>query len=366
MAFTALRGRTLKSNAVVVIACAVLALSQTTNLHTFYRGNRTWFFALAVTLPPWLLTAAAAPLISALARNFSFAPRHAARSAVVHAAAGLAFSLAHVALVGMAYIVLTNDFVWARILRSLHVSFSYLFYQDALAYAAIVGICTALHYSNLRARLAEARLTALRAQLNPHFLFNTLNAVSSLSLMGRQEDVAEMIGRLGGLLRVTLDEQSQEVSLASEMSFIDDYLAIQRVRFADRLDVRKTIEPGALHAIVPSLLLQPIVENAVEHGIGREGPAVVVLSIKASRLLDTLQLEVEDTGRGFPDSERVERIGLANTRERLRELYGSDYRFEYGNSPSGGARVRIVIPFRVQESERAAEIAVSVVTATSH
>ncbi len=355
--------KTPRSNVLVVVACAVLALSQSTNLYTFYQGRRTWIFALAAVAPPWLLTAALAPLVSSLARKFSFAPRHVGRSAVVHAVSGLAFSLAHVALVGTAFTLYTND--WARLGRSLQVSFRWLFYQDALAYAAIVGLCMALHHSTLRARLAEARLTALRAQLNPHFLFNTLNAVSSLSLMGRQDDVAEVIGRLGGLLRVTLDGKAQEVSLASEMTFVDDYLAIQHVRFADRLHVRKTIDADTLEAIVPSLLLQPIVENAVEHGIDRDGPAVM-LSIKASREHDTLRLEVEDTGRGFPDRAGVERIGLTNTRERLEELYGSAYRFEYGNLPTGGATVRIVIPFRVEASERSADLAASVVAAASH
>ena len=117
MAPSAGRNKTLKSNPVVVCACAVLALSQSANLYTFYQGRRTWIFALAIILPPWLLTAVAAPLVSSLARTFSFAPRQAARSAVVHGAAGLVFSLTHVALAGIAFVLYTNDLAWPRLRR---------------------------------------------------------------------------------------------------------------------------------------------------------------------------------------------------------------------------------------------------------
>jgi two-component system, LytTR family, sensor kinase len=202
----------------------------------------------------------------------------------------------------------------------------------------------ALHYSNLRTSLAEARLAALRAQLNPHFLFNTLNAISTLALKGDRAAVTETLGRLSGLLRAALDEDTQEIPLAREIDFLDDYIAIQRIRFADRLSVEQRIAPDTLASLVPTMILQPIVENAIEYGVNarRGGGRVNVL---ASRNNGALVIEVRDTGPGFVRSSMHNGIGLANTRARLEQLYGSAYRFEYGTAVEGGASVRITIPF---------------------
>ena len=128
-----------------------------------------------------------------------------------------------------------------RLLHALMVAVRLLLYLDVLTYWTIVGMNLALNYSRLRASLAEARLAALRAQLNPHFLFNTLNAVSTLALKGDQSAVTETIGRLSVLLRAALNGHSEEIPLAREIDFLDDYLAIQRIRFADRLSIEKRI-----------------------------------------------------------------------------------------------------------------------------
>ena len=139
--------------------------------------------------------------------------------------------------------------------------------------------------------------------------------------------------------------EAQEVPLSAELVFVDDYLAIQRVRFSDRLHVQKTIAPETLDAAVPSLVLQPILENAVEHGMARDAGPISV-NITVERRGEDLLLEVTDTGPGFAAGMSREGIGLANTRARLQEMYGNRYRFEYGNLPDGGASVRMSIPFR--------------------
>jgi two-component system LytT family sensor kinase len=205
------------------------------------------------------------------------------------------------------------------------------------------------HTAGLQAQLAKAELSVLRSQLNPHFLFNTLHAISVLALKGEHQAVAEMLGRLSDLLRAALDGTAQEVPLSVEMDFVDHYMALQRVRFADRLIIEKTIPADTLDGLVPTMILQPLVENAIKHGVNaqRNGGHV---NIKAERSGGDLIVEVQDTGPGFPAAIPARGIGLANTKARLEQLYGAAHRFEYGPAPQGGASVRIVIPFR----ERAA------------
>ena len=343
-----LRCPSLRNTVVVAVVCALLALSQSTNMYTFWAGRvGTWGLALALTVPTWVLIAACAPLIAWLVRTYTFAAQDRARSAIVHVIAGLLFALVHNASITLIYSLLAANYTPAldNFADRFRITLSYMFYQDVLAYGVLLATFLALHYADLRAQLAEARVTALRAQLNPHFFFNTLNAVSTLALQGRRDDVAEIVGRLGDLMRTALHEETQEVPLSTELVFVEDYLAIQRVRFSDRLRVQKTIAPETLDAAVPSLLLQPILENAVEHGMKRdEGP--ISVNINVARRGDDLLVEVADTGPGFSAGMRKEGIGLANTRARLRELYGNRCRFEYGNLQGGGASVRMSIPFR--------------------
>ena len=156
--------------------------------------------------------------------------------------------------------------------------------------------------------------------------------------------MAETIGRLSDLLRAALDEHTEEITLAREMDFLDDYVAIQRVRFADRLRVEKHIAADALDGLVPTMILQPIVENAIEHGVnGQRGVGHV--NVSAIRENGSLAIEVRDSGPGFLPAAGRHGIGLANTRARLEQLYGADYHFQYGSLPEGGASVRITIPF---------------------
>jgi two-component sensor histidine kinase len=200
----------------------------------------------------------------------------------------------------------------------------------------------------LQARLDQARLQALRLQLQPHFLFNTLNTITAL--VHRDPPSAErMVNGLSELLRVSLGTAGeQEVRLDRELEVLRHYLDIQLVRFPDRLSVRFDIEPGARDAMVPSLLLQPLVENAIKHGISPRASAGK-LQIAVRRQNDMLSLEVRDDGVGTHGTQTpAEGVGLGNARARLASLYGAQHRFEAGPRAGGGFAVKIEIPFHTE------------------
>jgi two-component sensor histidine kinase len=198
----------------------------------------------------------------------------------------------------------------------------------------------------LEARLAEAKLQALRMQLHPHFLFNTLHAISTL--VHKDPNAAdEMIGNLSELLRVTLDtSDQQEVALSKELEFLDRYLEIQQVRFGARLRIEKQIDAGALQVRVPTLILQPLVENAIRHGLEAQ-PTLGVLAIKAVCQGSTLHLSVHDNGGGLKKSSPQQYgIGLANTKARLQALYGNVAQMTITSASEGGCTVALEIPRR--------------------
>ena len=205
-----------------------------------------------------------------------------------------------------------------------------------------------LRTSRLQTQLTQAQLEALKMQLQPHFLFNTLHSISAL--VHRDPDAADrMIARLGDFLRLTLENSgAQEVSLQKELEFLTCYLEIERVRFQDRLTTSVEVEPGALDAPVPNLILQPIVENALRHGIAQtRGPGRVEISAKRDK--GSLRIRVRDNGPGLaaitrPDDGLKEGLGLSNTRARLEQLYGAAHRFELENAPGGGLLVTLEIP----------------------
>jgi LytS/YehU family sensor histidine kinase len=192
----------------------------------------------------------------------------------------------------------------------------------------------------------EARLEALRMQLNPHFLFNTLHAISAL--IHDQPDAADrMVARLSDLLRLSLDpSKPQEVPLSEELAFLEGYLEIEQTRFSERLQVTKVIEAGTETALVPFLLLQPLVENAIRHGIEpREERGC--LAITARRQNGRLELRVRDDGPGLAKKDaKPQGIGLSNTRSRLQHLYGEQFTFELKDLVEGGLEAFISLPFR--------------------
>ena len=231
------------------------------------------------------------------------------------------------------------------------------FFFNVLIYWGIVCAGHALdYYQQFRERelraveleksLAEARLKSLQMQLNPHFLFNTLHAISAL--MHKDVDSADrMVAQLSDLLRRALDSgDEQEVSVRREIDFLQRYVAIEKTRFGNRLTVEMKIAPDTQSALVPNLVLQPLVENAIKHGIERVArPGTIEIS--ANRVDGELILEVADNGKGLPEKWN-ENIGLSNTRSRLQQLYGANHRFEMRNRETGGVSIRIAIPFRTE------------------
>jgi LytS/YehU family sensor histidine kinase len=203
-----------------------------------------------------------------------------------------------------------------------------------------------LHAAELETRLTQARLQALQMQLNPHFLFNTLNAISSL--MHKDVEAADrMIVQLSDLLRYALEStEAQEVPLRQELDFLDRYLDIQRARFGERLVICHEVEAETLTARVPNLVLQPLVENAIQHGLEPRARAGQIV-LRARRRDEALEVEVQDNGVGLANGATpTEGIGLSNTRARLEQLYGSRQRLDFLDAPGGGLVVRIRIPWR--------------------
>jgi LytS/YehU family sensor histidine kinase len=253
-----------------------------------------------------------------------------------------------------------RDTVWAPITawKAFHILFTAHSSFYMLNYWGILAVSHTLDYyrkyrerelrtSQLEARLAQAQLQVLKMQLHPHFLFNTLNAISAL--MHRDVEIADrMIARLGELLRLTLASAgAQEVPLKQELDFIKPYLEIEQARLGPRLQVITQIEPATLTALVPNLILQPLVENAVRHGIAPRAKAGRI-EIRAYRAGDQLHLEVWDDGPGLTQAPPVNLkggIGLANTRARLQQLYGPAHRFDLRNGDSRGLVVTLEIPF---------------------
>jgi len=233
---------------------------------------------------------------------------------------------------------------------------------DVLVYWSLVGVCQAItnfrssqererRAAQLEARLTSAKLQALRVQLNPHFLFNTLNSIATLVYVNpRAAD--EMLGDLSELLRRSLASmEEQEIPLAQELEFIAAYIGIEQKRFGERLRVEQSVPDELMTALVPALILQPLVENAIRHGIEpRRGPGLI--SLEAKREDKHLRLIVRDNGRGLPGADlngSVQRgIGLANTQARLQGLYGQDQSFFFGSAEPQGCRVDIHLPFHLE------------------
>ncbi len=311
----------------------------------------------------WLLCAyiwlALTPLVLWLARRFPLERRRWRRSLPAHLLACVLISLLQLA----AYVWISGRLGPQSGGPPFAAAFRHLFFGnfhfDLLTYWAIVGLSHALDYyrkyrerelsaSQLETKLAQAQLDALRMQLHPHFLFNTLNSVSVLMT----EDVQaaqRMLARLSDLLRASLGKSgAHEVALDDELKFLESYLEIEQTRFQDRLTVRMEIDPAARGARVPNLILQPLVENAIRHGIAPRARKGVVL-VRAARANGVVQLTVADDGPGLGAAsaeDLMKGIGLSNTRSRLRQLYGAAHRFELREREGGGLEVSIEIPFR--------------------
>jgi two-component system, LytTR family, sensor kinase len=207
----------------------------------------------------------------------------------------------------------------------------------------------------LQRSLTSAQLDAMRMKLHPHFLFNTLNAVASLARAGEMDGVGRVVEHLGTLLRLSMETSGRQlVTLEEELALVDEHLAIEEIRFKDRLHVIRRIDPASRQALVPNLILQPLVENAIVHGLSQRLDASL-LEISARQDGPDLRVAVRDDGPGLPPGWRLAtggRAGLKNVIERLRALYGGGFRFDVENSATGGTIAELTLPFESVQTER--------------
>lgn len=314
----------------------------------------------------WYAWALLAPLILMVARRFPLEKGVWLRSLPVHILALVVLTVAHIGLfewvrMSLSHIMWTPVKPiswWSKVGETILANFDF----EMIAYWAIVGAYSAVRYhgeaqeralkaSRLDAQLAEAQLQALQRQLHPHFLFNTLNAISAL--MHRDVEAADqMLSRLSDLLRIALDQRGQqEVALKDELEFLQKYLEIEQARFGDRLTVEFSIDPETLDAQVPNLILQPLVENSIRHAVAvRIEPGHI--AVKARRVEDALELTVRDNGPGMPPGRLAapsRGVGLSNTRSRLERLYGAAQHLTFAEPPGGGLIVTVSLPFCEEE-----------------
>jgi len=318
-----------------------------------------WRKALYVNLTYYYLWGLAVPLIMAIARRVRFDQRRWVLPALVHIAGSVVLTAAIVvgAELILKYIVRMRPEPFGRVISY---SFGVNFHSNVPTYWMILAAYLAIQYydrfrdrelraSQLEARLSEARLDALKMQLRPHFLFNTLNSISALMYV--DVDAADrMITRLGDFLRLTIESDGQQlIPLRQELEFIRRYLEIEQIRFEDRLGVEYDVDAGLMDALVPSLVLQPLVENAIHHGIApREQGGRV--TIRASAAGGRLMLAVEDDGCGVDVGQEHVRIGLGSTRARLEQLYGGAFELHHGSGEHGGFVAMVVIPRTMEKA----------------
>jgi len=321
----------------------------------------------------WIVWPLAAPVMLMLIRRFPLV-----RGQVKRNLAGLALGSA------VLYFIVTNLRFLLRILPNLWLpdsadlpvnfpgyaaSILVLMPLDFLTYSGFFSASLAIDYyfkhrqrmeealqlklrtAQLESELAQAELKALRGQLHPHFLFNSFNAVTTLMRQRRNEAAVEVVAQLSTLLRLAIERTGrQELPLGDEVDFIRRYLEIERIRFGDKLRLEFDLDPAALEGLVPNLLLQPLVENAIKHGISRRSTPGTV-RVAARRLADRVDLAIENDGPDQPASARPDDgrrggIGLTNTRSRLEKVYGPDYRLEMISSAEGGMLVCVNLPWR--------------------
>lgn len=279
-----------------------------------------------------------------------------ALAAVASFGIGVVWIEAHSALFQIWYDAVNNRDIapaWTDLYPGTVLFFGFVLFAWSLCYFGI-NAWSELEAQRRRTERAEAlareaRLRALQSQLEPHFLFNTLNAVSTLVAEGQNAAASRMIARLGEFLRLTIDAgPTPEIPVAEELEFVRRYLEIEQVRFGDRLRVEIDVDPGAFDALVPALILQPLVENAIKHGIqAREDGGDVV--VRVWRRDDAVGLSVADDGPGLDaegDSSSRRGLGLTNVEERLLELYGDGARLRVHRPTNGGFEVSMVLPFR--------------------
>jgi sensor histidine kinase YesM len=303
-----------------------------------------------------------------LGRRFPLERNHWARSVVVHGSMAVVFSIGQPAVEAA---ILRVMGVFPTLMTSYAATYFFLltigFHQGVLTYWTVLAaqygflwyrryqerrqaaLRLELRSSQLERQLTEAHLRALKMQLQPHFLFNTLNAIMVLVRQQKGHEAEEMLARLSDLLRLVLEDvKAQEVPLHRELEYLQLYLAIEQVRFQDRMRVETAVDPAVLEAAVPHMVLQPILENSIRHGIGRsvEGGRI---QVSACLVGSNVEITIHNDGPGIAANTtgQTRGIGLDNTRARLMQLYGEAARLTVENAEQGGVTATIALPFRV-------------------
>jgi signal transduction histidine kinase len=314
---------------------------------------------LALNLAYWFVPALLLPSVVWVARRFPLDSGNRLRNISVHAAGAMTFALVRFAAMTAVRLLVLTDIKSPSVTWWVYAQRQFLWDVDwcLMVYSAIVGASHALAYyhesqgrklkeAQLETRLIEARLKTLEAELHPHFLFNTLHAISTL-VHRDPESADRMISRLSDLLRITFDRSGEAtVSLKEEIDFLQKYLDIEQTRFQDRLTVQVDVDPDVFDAEVPRMILQPLVENAMKHGIAQSADKGHV-QIAAGRDDDRLWMEVRDNGGGLHGGTLKKLrtgVGLSNTRARLEVLYPERHRLTF-TQVHGGLAVRVEIPF---------------------
>lgn len=338
--------------------------------YSFIKGTgHNWAESLLIQLLRWnLLALLITPIINFI-EKYPPNNRKPVKTLVTYFGGGFKYSLIH-------------DVSFSILYATLHIGVPYMpftagvlldlimdsFWSSFVAYIAITSFLQAftfyknyqeseenyqrslLHTSKLETQLVKAQLDALKSQLQPHFIFNALNSISALQLRDLKA-AQKMIANLGQFLRLVLkNRDTQEIILTEEIDFLKCYLSIEQVRFQDRLTVRFNIKEEVFYAKVPNLILQPIVENAIKHGVSQK-TSFSYINISAKKIDDFLYLEVEDNGKGRIGIESLLQknelgFGLANTKARLEHLYGAKQKLELNSGVEGGVRVTILLPFQ--------------------
>ena len=363
-------GNVLRQGAIILLTATALGLFFAAQIYfsaASIHRDVSWAQALYWSFGDWYEWALLAPIIFWVCRTFRLERRSWLKGLAVYLCAGLLLAGIHGVLCAAAAVL--QGWVTAKPIEfgpSLRGILANRTHYNLAVYAVIVCAWSAWDYygkfrereaqaAELAGRLAQAQLQALRMQLNPHFLFNALNAVSSLML----KDVPaanKMLSRLGDLLRHSLEKSDQqEVPLQQEIEFLRRYLEIEQIRFGERLQLKVEIDASTLGAAVPNLILQPLVENAIRHAIEPQ-EAAGQIELRSLRANGRLLLQVSDNGPGLAppiakaaevSGDSRERIGLNNTRERLRKLYGENQQFDLVGNASGGVTASLSIPFRL-------------------
>ena len=348
-------------------ALGLFFFSQGITQKAFSNDPTPWWHYLVSWLIGVYLWALLTPVIVWLGRRFPIERANWVRRTALHLALSVGIALVQAVAESA---ILPRLGVFPAIMKTFGVTLIVLlvigFHQSITTYWMVLAIQYGFRYyrryqerekqalqlelraSELKTQLARAQLSALKMQLQPHFLFNTLNAIMVLVRQRKEREAEETLALLSDLLRCVLEDvDAQEVPLRRELEYLKLYLSIEQVRFQDRLRVEVSADPAILDAAVPHMGLQPIVENAIRHGIGRSSAAGRV-QIGASRVGETLEITVRDDGPGLASTDNAQGrgIGLSNTRARLQQLYGDAARLAVENGEQGGTVATLVLPYR--------------------